>query len=215
MSCFRKLVSVAVVGMPLIAGAHASAEPTNFGYSTLSVSANAVDYDDDVLVRRGGGSSEVVRYDGVSGATFTGSLQIEENLVLSISSGYQSDDGFGTEIEQSTGSLGLGFVTPLDDAMDFIAEFSFVSSEVEICNLTTCATVDDTGYGVAAGLRRWVSDSFELSGNISFVDVGDLGDSTSFGFGGAFWLGDHSSITASLSTSSDATGYSIGYRYTF
>lgn len=198
-----------------LGGADAVAETPNFKYSSLSLAANVVSYDDDVVVRRGGGTGEVVRFSGVAGASVGGILQFSDNLIVSVAGSALSDEGYGVEIEESSGSLGLGYVTPIGTRTDLLFALEFVDAEVQICNLTRCSTVEDSGYGATAGMRRWVSESIEINANVSYADLGDLGDTTSVGAGGAYWLDGHSSITTSLSRSSDATGLSLGYRYAF
>jgi len=198
-----------------LTGTDALAETPNFRYSALSVAANVIGYDDDVVVRREGGAGAVVRFSGVAGASVSGVLQIRDNLLLSVGGSAVSDEGYGVEIEESAGSLGVGYVTPIGSATDGIVALDFIDTEVQICNLSRCVNVQDSGYGASAGVRRWMTDSIELNANLSYTDLGDLGDTTSAGVGGAYWFDGHSSITTSVSRSSDATGLSLGYRYTF
>jgi|GEM_PF-3435050 len=196
-------------------GANAVAETPNFRYSALSLAANVIGYDDDVVVRRGGGTGAVVRFSGVAGASVTGVLQLRDNLLLSIGGTAVSDDGYGVEIEESSGSLGVGYVTPIGSETDGFVALDFIDTEVQICNLSGCLTVEDSGYGASTGLRRWMTENIELNASLSYTDLGDLGDTTSAAVGGAYWLDRHSSVTTSVSRSSDATGLSLGYRYTF
>ena len=193
----------------------ATANTTNFSYSSLSISAASVSFDDDIVIARGGFTNQLVSYSSYTGAVLSGSLQLDNNLILGISSTYLSDSKLGTEIEESSGQLSLGYATAISNAADFAVSGSFVSSEAEVCNLSICASDDETGFGLSGGFRYWASNNLELNVSVSYVDVGDFGDSTSFGAGGAFWFDDHSSLTLALSTSSDSTAASIGYRYAF
>ncbi|MBS3785640.1 MAG: hypothetical protein KGY57_02410 [Gammaproteobacteria bacterium] len=206
---------VAALVTVAVASQTATANTTNFSYSSLSVSAINVSFDDDVVIPRGGFTNQFVNYSSTTGAGLSGSLQLENNLILGISSTYLSDSKLGTEVEESNGSLSVGYATAISNAADFVVTGSFVSSEVEVCNLTACASDDETGFGLSGAFRYWASNNLELNASVSYVDLGDFGDSTAFGAGGAFWFDDHSSLTLALSTSSDATATSIGYRYAF
>lgn len=198
-----------------LAATPVTAAPTNFDYSSLSIALNSVSFDDDVFIPRGGGQAGSDRYSGLTGISVSGVWQVSDNIILSLASSYLYDDTSATEYEETTGSVGIGFVAPIDEAMDFISEFSVISAEVEQCNLDGCTSVDDDGYGIQAGLRRWATPNVEINGSVAYTDLGDFGDTTSVGVGGAYWLTDHSSITGALRTSSDATGVALGYRYTF
>lgn len=208
------VVGTALLGMTFMSSS-ALANSTNFSYSSLSISAVSVSPDDDIVVPQGGFTNRFVSYSSLTGANVSGSLQLENNLILGLSSGYLSDSKLGTEVEESSGSLSVGFATPISGATDFSASVNFIRSEVEVCNLTNCADDSEDGYGFGAGVRHWASNSVELNASASYADIGDFGDTTAFGLGGAFWFDDHSSIGLSLSTSSDATSTAIGYRYAF
>ena len=208
------VAGTALLGMAFISSS-ALANSTNFSYSSLSISAVSVSLDDDIVIPRGGFTNQVVSYSSLTGVNLSGSLQLENNLILGLSSSYISDSGFGTEIEESTGALSIGYATPISNAADLVVSVDFISTEVEVCNLTTCFKDSENGYGLGAGIRHWASSNVELNASVAYVDIGDFGDATSFGVGGAFWFNNHSSIGLSLSTSSDATSTAIGYRYAF
>jgi hypothetical protein len=108
-----------------------------------------------------------------------GSYSINENLFLTGSySDGSTDDyidfGFGaSKVELSGYNIGLGFHTPVNQQIDFVAGISYLSSELEIFGLSE----DGDGYGIDAGFRFKPTDRVELNIFANYVDVESEGDS--------------------------------------
>ena len=191
------------------------AAETNFNYTSVSIAAIGVSLDDDLVIPVGGFSNQVAIYDSLSGAGVTGAIQLDSNIVIGLSSTYLSNSGFGTKIEESAFAIGAGYVIPTGPATDVFLSADFVRITAEVCNRSFCFKDTERGYGLSGGARHWVTQSVEINGSLNYVDVGDFGDSTSVGIGGAYWFNANASARLGLGFSSDATSASLGFGFAF
>ena len=195
----------------LVASAtHVSAQESNFSYSYLEISADALVFDDDIHVGN-------VRYSGVAGASVSGSLQFSDNVFVRLGGSYLSNDGHGTELSNSVGGLGLGAAFANGDATDLIVQAGMVTSEAEVCVRSgLCYKEDETGLALGAGVRHMATENFEIGGGISYADLGDFGDGVAVSVRGAWWFNESASLFlgTSLNDNSDV-GVEFGFRYSF
>jgi len=61
---------------------------------------------------------------------------------------------------------------PLSSRYDGIAEFTYEDLKIEEEDLT----VDEDGYGAALGLRALISEHWECTARLQYVDFGDVDD---------------------------------------
>ena len=74
---------------------------------------------------------------------------------------------------------------------------------------------DEDGYGATVGIRGLVSDNFELSGSIGYVDLGDAGDGTAFGAEALYSFTENFALGFNVSVDDDVTMYGVGARFYF
>ena len=108
--------------------------------------------------------------------------------------------------------LGAGYHVPITDNADFYGMFSFVSAEASIDGFDS---VDEDGYAATIGLRGMIGERFELNGSLAYVDLGNGGDSTSFGAGALYNFSDAFAAGFSVGIDDDVTTYGIGLRVYF
>ena len=96
--------------------------------------------------------------------------------------------------------------------MDLVATVSYVSAEVK---QETLGSYDDDGYGLGLGIRAMVSEKFELSGGLNYIDLSDSGSDTVVSVGAGFDVTRNIQVGAGISSSDDGTGYNLGVRFYF
>lgn len=178
----------------LLLGLTGPAMAEGFNYNFVSASYGTVDFDD---IDVDGNIFDV----GLS-------LAISENFHLF--GAYESADlDFG--VDASGYSAGIGFNTPISNVIDVVAQVSYEYAEIDF----GVADADDSGYGLAVGLRAAVSDAVELNAGLKYVDFGDGGDSTALGAGFLFNVTEAIALGLTASWDDDVTAYGLGGRVYF
>ncbi len=179
----------------LLLALSASASAEDFDYSFLSIGYGIIDFDD-------------IGVDG-DGFNIGGSYSISDSV--HVFGGYQAADlDFG--IDASTFSAGIGYNTSVSPAVDLVARVSYEYAEVDPPGP---GDFDDSGFGLALGLRFAASDMIELNAGITYVDLGDGGDDTGFGLGGLYNFSDAFALGLSGNWTSDVSVYALTGRLYF
>jgi len=143
------------------------------------------------------------------GYGISGSFEVGESWFI-LASYDTLDFDFGVDLDQL--SIGGGFYMDLSDRADFYAALSYIQAEVSASGF---GSADEDGYGVTVGMRGMVTDKVELSGSLSYSDLGDGADGTAFGAGALYSLTDTFALGVGLETDDDVTIYGIGARFYF
>ena len=143
------------------------------------------------------------------GYGISGSFEVGESWFVTASYGTLDFD-FGVDLDQL--SIGGGFYMDLSDRADFYAAISYIQAEISAPGF---GSADEDGYGVTVGLRGMVTDKVELSGGISYSDLGDGADGTAFGAGALYSFTDTFALGVNIETDDDVTVYGIGGRFYF
>ena len=138
-----------------------------------------------------------------------GSFEIGEDWFVQLAYG-QADFDFDIELDQW--ALGFGYHRAMTENNDVFATLSYVSAEVSASGL---GSADDDGFGIAVGVRSMLSDSFELTGALAYVDLDDGGDSTSLGLEGLYSFNDVFALGLGFEFDDDVTTYGVFGRFYF
>lgn len=138
-----------------------------------------------------------------------GSFELNENWFIGASYS-KADFDFGVDLDQLM--LGAGYHVPITNNADFYGMFSYVSAEASIDGFDS---IDEDGYAATIGLRGMIGERFELNGSLAYVDLGNGGDSTSFGGGALYNFSDAFAAGFSVGIDDDVTTYGIGLRVYF
>ncbi len=170
-----------------------------FNYNHVTASYGQIDFDDlddvDTDIFGLEGSFSVSDSFHVFGGYGVG--EIEDNI---------------TSVDLTTWNAGLGYNTSLSDSIDLVARLSYEYIELSEPGQIS---IDDNGVGISVGLRMAATDKFEVDAGISYVDLSDGGDNTTFGGGVLYSFTDSFALGANVSFDDDATGYGIGGRFYF
>jgi hypothetical protein len=102
-------------------------------------------------------------------------------------------------------NLGVGMNWALSDNADLFGAATFERVDN--------GPFDDTGFGVAAGVRGRVAESLELSASVKYQDIGDFGDAFTYSAGGNFAVGlDYNKLDLD---GGDGDLFSVALRYDF
>ena len=184
-----------VCAMAAVLSLSAAAAAEDMDYSYVQASYSQVEFDS-------------IGIDG-DGFGVEGSYGIGDRFA--VIAGYESGDlDFGAD---TTGfELGGLFHAPLSDNVDLVTTLSYVSVEIDVPGL---GSADDDGYGVGVGLRGMASQKIELNGGVSYVDLSDSGDDTSFGAGIRYHFTEAVSGGLSGGWGDDTSAYGIDARIAF
>ena len=138
-----------------------------------------------------------------------GSFSLNDNYHIFASYG---DLDYDYDVSSTSYDFGLGYSRALTRDMDLVATVSYVSAEVK---QETLGSYDDDGYGLGLGIRAMVSEKFELSGGLNYIDLSDSGSDTVVSVGAGFDVTRNIQVGAGISSSDDGTGYNLGVRFYF
>jgi len=149
-----------------------------------------------------------------TGFNLSGSKLINENVFVLASYTALSDSYEGVDLNVDTYAIGVGYRYGLNNTTDIYGSVSFQGAELKASGNGESDSIDDTGYGLAVGIRSMVTDQVELSAAISYVSIDSESD-TAFSAAAFYNINDQFSVGAGFSTSSDASGYNLTARYSF
>jgi hypothetical protein len=190
---FRKILGITlfVFATPAFAG--------DLSYNFVDVGYQRVELDGD-----GAGFS----VDG-DGFGISGSFEVGDSWFIGAGYGQTGFD-YGIDLDQL--SVGVGYHAGISDRADVFALLSYVRAEA---SLSGFGSESDDGIGVAVGIRGFVSDSIELAGTISYVDLGDGGDGTSVGGEALYYFTERFALGLNIEVEEDAMAYGLGARFYF
>ncbi len=137
-----------------------------------------------------------------SGFSVGGSAEFAENFFFA---GRYADTD---PLERVT--AGVGAKTTLAPATSIYGLLSFENIDAKVA--------DDNGFGVEAGLRQAVTNSFEVSGALQYYQIDDVAtfdDEFGFKIGGLFNFNDNFGIEAGYNNVDDYEEITVGGRMTF
>ncbi len=177
----------------------ASAGAQDFDYNYFSVGYTRVNLDDGMF-----------DVDG-DGLGIGGSFEVSESFFIGASYGMAEFEEQGIEVDFDTWSAGIGWHTPLSDAVDFVTSLSYQRVDASALGLS----VDDDGFGIGVGFRFAASEVIEFNGGINYVDMSDGGDDTGYGLGVLYSLSDNVDVGLSGDWGDDSSAYGISGRFYF
>ncbi len=191
----NKRLGQTVVLLAAAAAVTAQANELSYDYVELHYVDAEIDVD-------GGGD-----VDG-DGFAIDGSLALTDNV--HVFAGFQSLD-FDFDVDLSAFEIGGGWNQSIATGTDFVARLSYIDGEID----TPIGDADDSGLGLAAGLRHFFTPEFEGGAFIRHVDLDESGGETSFLVEGEYYLTERFTTGLSLEFGDDATSWALGVRYYF
>lgn len=160
------------------------------------------------------------------GLFFAGEYQNLEYDPFDVDNGGLLGGSTRFEIELESWRAGLGYhlaETPfylLGEYIGYESEFSTTGAEAD--EETLGDDIDESGYGVHAGINGRLTDFLALNGQIGYVDVGDAGDGmeylvgASLGFGSSLGLfADYRFTDLEEDVDTEISGFRVGLRLAF
>lgn len=202
----RKYWLITLLLLPL----SAYAEGMSYSYAELNYIAN-----EDVDITGVGDDDD-------DGWNFNASFAIDETFF--INGGYSdvsidSFAGSGVDLDLSHLNVGIGGRNPISSTLDVYGVVSYEDFEADVSG---AGDVDDSGFGLAGGLRGLLSDAFELNGEVKYTDLGDA-DGWGVKVGGLYAFMPNWALNADYSTNEleesgadvDYDEFRVGVRYIF
>ena len=187
------MLRLSLISLVLAFSASASAE--DFDYNFLSLGYGSVDFDD-------------LGVDG-NGFTIGGSYAMTDSYYAFFNYNAASLD---LDIDTTLWGAGFGYHRALSDQVDLVAELSYEYVEFDI---PLTPSIDDTGLGLAVGVRFAQSEKLELNAGINYVDYSDGGDDTGFELGALYSINDAYSVGLSGEWSDNISMYTLNGRFNF
>src|SRR5690554_2255708 len=148
------LASALIVASFLSASALAS--ESNFSYTYLEGSIEALSFDEDIYVGN-------VVYDGIAGASVAGSYQFNRNLYAGAKGSYLQNDGWNTELNVSQATIFVGAAFGLGNMTDIFMQAGASNLEAEACIAGMCYKEDDNQLMLETDLRHLATNNIELN----------------------------------------------------
>ncbi|MEN9806602.1 MAG: hypothetical protein RL756_1122 [Pseudomonadota bacterium] len=147
--------------------------------------------------------------ENVDSLGLAGSFALTDNLYLFA----DYEDGSASferiDVDVSTTLVGVGANFGLSDTVDLFAEASYVNAELEAGEFIE---VDESGFGLSAGVRAMVMPQLELNAGLSYVEIEEL-DDTSLDLGAVYSFTDVFALVLGVSFADNANTYGVGVRF--
>ena len=149
-----------------------------------------------------------------SGFSVGGSYGFSDNIHGFISyDTAELDPGAGfPDVDADRTSIGVGYNKAMSNAIDGYARFSYESVDFDIPGF---GSADDSGFGLAAGLRFRATEELELGAGVTYVDYDDLGDDTGIELNGIYSFENSWALALNAELSDDVTTYMLSGRFYF
>lgn len=151
-----------------------------------------------------------------TGFYIDGSLELGDNWF--VRAGFQTvDDSNGLlDVDVDGHNLGAGvrIAASENTSLHVVADYLHAEAEASHRYYSDSVSEDENGFSLGVGVRSLITDSFELSADAAYVDLGD--DSVDFGVGAIWYVMENLGLEARLSTDDDSNrAYSLGLRIEF
>jgi opacity protein-like surface antigen len=147
--------------------------------------------------------------ENVDSLGLAGSFALTDNLYLFA----DYEDGSASferiDVDVSTTLVGVGANFGLSHTVDLFAEASYVNAELEAGEFIE---VDESGFGLSAGVRAMVMPQLELNAGLSYVEIEEL-DDTSLDLGAVYSFTDVFALVLGVSFADNANTYGVGVRF--
>ena len=150
------------------------------------------------------GGESGLDYDGFQ---IDGSVAFDEDWFGVASYGTADIDGFDGDF--SLFSVGVGYTQPMSATSSWYASASLVRAEID----TNFGSIDDTGYGLEAGIRDRSMGDIELGASLGYIDVFDDTDTALSGYA-MYHINEQFALIVDLSTA-DTYDFGFGARFHF
>ena len=162
----RALVVISFVA--LCSTAVAANKQTANEYSYLDLSAQVVNFDNEIAIPIRFGSET---YNGALGGGAKLSFQ-----PFAFGFGFIEGSGFynqgsSSDLSATFFDIGLGAAYPLTDALDVIGTVALTRQTVEICSSGFCVEPEANGSVIGGGLRLKVNERFDILGKYEREDL--------------------------------------------
>ncbi len=140
------------------------------------------------------------------GFSLGGSYQVAPKFVVT---GSYTDLEFDGDVDFSQLSVGGGYIHPYREKIDIVGYASIIRQELDAGPYDE----DDTGIGLAGGIRALAAPQLELRATANYVNVDD--SDTFIELGADYWLDKQFSVGISATLGGDLDTLTIGGRWFF
>ena len=106
-------------------------------------------------------------------------------------------------------NVGVGWHTGFSENLDFVADLSYVDAEASSGGVS----VDETGYGIGAGIRARAGERIELEAGVTYIDLDS--SETALRVGGRYYFSDAFALGAGLAENDGDFSWNVGVRAEF
>jgi hypothetical protein len=142
------------------------------------------------------------------GIELSGSYELSKNVFLF---GEWQNQSFDFGIDGTSIEFGAGLNHELSTDLDFVGTLSYVDTELEFGGFSA----DDDGLALGGGVRSRLSDSFELSAMLNWVDYDSAGSDTGFGLLGRYFFKNTMAISFGADFADNVDVLRFGFRSEF
>lgn len=143
---------------------------------------------------------------GGDGFRLNGSYRLQGNWLLV---GGLTRLDFNNDVDSTTVEIGGGYVWPYRNGWDFLANLRLVRSDVSF----PLGSADDTGIGIAGGVRGMIAPQFEVRGAVNHISL-DNSD-TYLELAGDYYFTPNFAAGLSVEFAGDTDAWTLGARWYF
>ncbi|AXR05073.1 outer membrane beta-barrel protein [Salinimonas sediminis] len=149
----------------------------------------------------------------IGGMVFV-SNELSEHMFIAGSYSYLRDEVYGTDVEVSQSTLGVGYKYSVTANTDVFSAITFEYGDNTVKAPGYSQYDDGSGYGVMAGVRSLITSQIELKAALRFVDI-DGEDETSLGLAADYLITPRFAVGVNYDNGSAFSLVGINLRYNY
>jgi hypothetical protein len=123
--------------------------------------------------------------------------------------GYEYGD-YDFDVDIDTFELGAGLAFPVGGMTDLVVGASYVDISADVPGF---GSLDDDGYSAFGGFRFGLTESFQVDAGVSYIDLSDGGDDTSYSITARYYFTPAWAIGAGYTSGDDTDAVTVSVRW--
>lgn len=197
----------------MVVGLINHANAANFNYSQVQLQVGYATFDEPIIITNGDASEDQYRHLRVFG--LSAAYQFPNSVFIGASATEGSSATELSQVDSTADSLYIGYAIGLRNRLDLYATLGSYNSAAKACNDVECNSMNDHTFGYDFGMRGGIGYWFEWGVNLKTLPYEKLGETSTLGVHGAFWIDRHSSLVSNWIRNDDGYTLTLGYRFSY
>lgn len=190
-----------------------NANAGNFNYNQVQLQVGYATFDEPIIITNGDATEDQHRHLRVFG--LSAAYQFPNSVFIGASATEGSSATELSQLDSSSDSVYIGYAIGLRKKLDLYATLGNYNSAAKACNDVECNQINDQTFGYDFGVRSGIGYWFEWGVNLKTLPYEKLGETSTLGIHGAFWIDRYSSLVSNWIRNDDGYTLTLGYRFSY